>query len=147
MLSTKSCPFCLKSRPECSVSVPVLTILVRQHQLCFELLISCSYEQCSEYECWGTLIELHETHCAHLMNCIRVKRGYPLFLLRIFWWIRTSVHARNCRWWPLVMSALRVLFCSSKANPSVMLLFILLILAKFSDQSCSLWATLLSDGP
>lgn len=116
-LSKKSCPFCLKSRPKCRVSVPVLTILVRQHQLCFELLISCSCEQCSEYECWGTLIELHESHCTHLMNSICVKRGYPLFFLWIFWWIKTTVHARNYTWWPLVMSALGLLFCSSWGKP------------------------------
>lgn len=112
MLSKKTCPFRLKSRPKCSVSVPVLTILVRQHQLRPELLISCSYEQCSEYECWGTLMELHESHCTHLMNSICVKRGYPLYFKLIFLWIRTSVRARNYRWWPLVMSALGLLFCS-----------------------------------
>lgn len=120
----KNCPFCRKSRLKFSVSVPVLTILVRQHQLCFELLISCSREQCSEYECWGTLIELHKSHCTHLMNSVCEKRGYPLFFIWIFLLIKTSVHARNYRWWPLVISTLGLLFAawsSSEANPSVML--------------------------
>lgn len=112
MLSKKTSPFCLKSRPKCSVSVSLLTILVRQHQLCFELLISCSSEQCSEYECWGTLIELHGSHCTHLMNSICVKRGYSLYFILIFLWIKASVHARNYRWWPLVMSTLGLMFCS-----------------------------------
>lgn len=84
----------------------MLTILVRQHQLCFELLISCSYVRCSEYECWGTLIDLRESHCTHLMNSTCVKGGYPLFFIWVFLWLKTSVHARNHRWWPLVMSSL-----------------------------------------
>lgn len=109
MFSKKGCLFLLKSRPKFSVSSPVLAVLVRQHQLCFELLISCSYEQCSEYECWGTL---RESHCTHLMNSACVKGGYPLFFMWIFLWIKTPVHARTYRWWPLVMSALGLLFCS-----------------------------------
>lgn len=112
IFSKKSCLFLLKSRPKFSVSVPMLTILVRQHQLCFELLISCSYEQCSEYECWGTLIELRESHCTHLINSACVKGGYPLFFMWVLLWIKTSVHARNHRWWPLVVSTLGLLVCS-----------------------------------